>query len=138
MKSQAAAALAGQRILVVEDAYWIAADVSRALTRAGAEVIGPAGCIEQALDLLRDQTLDAAVLDIDLDGATSFPLARELEQRGVPVLFATAYDQAALPEPWQRDSNVTKPFSGASIVASLSRILLPDRVPDGQLPTEAS
>ena len=55
-------ALAGKRILLVEDEYFIASDLKRALQKAGAHVLGPVGVLDAGL-ALAEQPVDAAVLD---------------------------------------------------------------------------
>ena len=54
-------------------------------------VLGPVGRVEDALDLLRSGPPDAAVLDVNLFGATVDPVAFALERMGVPFLFCTGY-----------------------------------------------
>ncbi len=82
--------LAGHRILVVEDEYLIARNVKRWLMAAGAVVVGPVPSVDQALDLIEDDGLAAAILDVNLgDGDTVYPVAAELGAMGVPYLLAT-------------------------------------------------
>ena len=93
------APLANKRLLVVEDEYLIAADLAFKLERAGAEVVGPAGTVEDALDLLRAEggRLDGALLDVNLSGERVFPVADALAQHGIPFIFATGYDASIIP-----------------------------------------
>jgi CheY-like chemotaxis protein len=66
--------LAGRKVLVVEDEYFLADDVAKGLEANGAEVIGPVGDIDGALDLIEDsEGLDAAVLDLNLPGGNGLP-----------------------------------------------------------------
>ncbi len=90
-------------------------------------MIGPVGQLQQALDLIEETELDAAVLDVNLDGIMSYPLAAEVERRRGPFVFATGYGQWALPETRRRPSNVTKPFSRTGVGPSLSSLLLADQ-----------
>ncbi len=83
--------LAQKRVLVVEDEFLLARELFRILERAGATVIGPIPTVQRALARLRDEPVDAAVLDINLRGADVLPLADALKQRAVPIVFATAY-----------------------------------------------
>jgi DNA-binding NtrC family response regulator len=122
--------LAGQSILIVEDAYWVAADVKRTLNRAGAGVVGPVAYIQQALDALDSNSIDAAVLDINLDGALSYPVASELERRSIPYLFATGYEPWAMPEKWRAVGRIDKPFSEDALVGALGRLLPATTRPD--------
>ncbi|MEZ0495098.1 response regulator [Sphingomonas sp. IW22] len=133
MNASSDAPLAGQSILVVEDAYLIAADVGRTLKRAGALVVGPVAYIQQALDAIQSAAIDAAVLDVNLDGVLSFPVATELERRSIPYLFTTGYEHWSLPDRWRRVIRIDKPFSQSDLVGALGRMLGPVVVPkDGE------
>jgi two-component SAPR family response regulator len=88
--------LKGKRILVVEDEALIAVMVEDMLIEMGGEVIGPAATIDDALDMAREHTLDAAVLDVNVRGQRIDPVAEALMARGVPVLFATGYGEVRL------------------------------------------
>ncbi|MCU0790703.1 MAG: response regulator, partial [Nitratireductor sp.] len=83
--------LSGKRILVLEDDFLIALEASEALEHFGATVIGPAHDIDTALELVRSNAIDAALLDINIRGSLSLPVAAALEEKGVPVVFATGY-----------------------------------------------
>ena len=63
-----------KRILVVEDAALIAVDLSEMLNKAGLEVVRPAGIVAEALRLVSTEGCDAAILDVNLGGATSAPI----------------------------------------------------------------
>jgi CheY-like chemotaxis protein len=70
------AALTGKQILVVEDEYLLAQDIAAALRRRGAAVLGPVATIQAAADLIARQRIDAAVLDVNLQGdwSTRLPM----------------------------------------------------------------
>ena len=89
--------LLGRRVLVVEDDYFIALELCTALRSAGAEPIGPARDVESGLAAIRDQSIDCAILDINLQGRMGFQIAEELRARGVPAIFATGYDSKTIP-----------------------------------------
>lgn len=103
-------ALAGKRILVVEDDYLIATDLARTLQAAGASVVGPAPSVDKALALIDAEMVDAAILDVNLNGDKSFPIAEVLHARGIPFLFATGYDCDDIPEAWNGHPCVMKPM----------------------------
>ena len=89
--------LEGLRILVVEDNFLAAEVVRDALESTGCTVIGPVARLEMGLQLAEQQQIDGAVLDINLNGDRCFPIAEALRQRGVPFIFLTGYDDAAIP-----------------------------------------
>ena len=90
-------ALAGKRILVVEDEALIAVMVESMLVDLGASVIGPAGTIADAVALASNETIDAALLDVNIRAERVDPVADILIARGVPIVFATGYAEHGLP-----------------------------------------
>lgn len=118
-----ASELGGRCILIVEDVYWIAAELARTLSRAGATIVGPVCEVGQALTLIESRRVDAAVLDVNINGVMAYPVASELERRSIPFLLATGYDPQSLPEPCRSASRIDKPFSGDVVVRALRRLL---------------
>ncbi|WP_114948031.1 response regulator [Microvirga calopogonii] len=113
-------ALANCRVLVAEDEYFIARDIGRALHALGAEVVGPVPSRDEVQAILATgERLDAAILDINLDGKMVFPVMRALAARGIPVVFATGYDQATVPAQYQDIPRWQKPFDPRALVQAL-------------------
>jgi CheY-like chemotaxis protein len=124
MSAQSQPSLSGRRILVVEDEFFVADDLVQALTRLGAEVLGPVATREEALDLLSTgERIDLAVLDINLEDESVFPVADTLVEQGVPFLFATGYDQTAIPAQYQQVPRWEKPFAPEALAQALSIIM---------------
>ncbi len=122
MSDPARDVLEGRRLLVVEDEYVVAADLADWLADLGVEVIGPAGSVADALDLIDRQhlPLDGAVLDINLGGGQVFPVADRLLANGVPFLFVTGYDCPAVPDAYKQVPRHEKPFDRAMLTRLLS------------------
>jgi CheY-like chemotaxis protein len=80
-----------KRVLVVEDEMTIALLIEDMLTDLGHEVVGLAMRLPQAMELAATAIVDLAILDVNLDGRMSFPVADLLSARGVPFVFATGY-----------------------------------------------
>ncbi|HEY6815011.1 MAG TPA: response regulator [Croceibacterium sp.] len=114
--------LSGKRVLVVEDEYYIAADIARVLEDQGAVVVGPTGHLEDGL-ALAGETLDAALLDVNLHGEASFAIAERLSAVGVPYMFLTGYDSWAIPEGYQAVPRLTKPFVMARVTEAVERMV---------------
>lgn len=89
--------LAGKRVLVVEDEFFIALMVSDMLEHRGAIVVGPAASVAAALPIATSGTIDAAVLDANLGGVPSEPVAIALQRAGVPFVIATGYGAGVFP-----------------------------------------
>jgi len=124
--AEVAGSLRGRTVLVVEDEPLIAMEITRTLTRLGCEVVGPAMRLDEALRLAGAESgrLAAAVLDVNLHGQMSFPIADLLSKHGVPVVWATGYGEmppssAALPG-WQV---LHKPLAEGELQAALHRLL---------------
>jgi DNA-binding response OmpR family regulator len=71
------------RVLVVEDEWLIAHEVSECLEEAGHQVVGPVSSVQKALPYISGNLLDAALLDIRLNGEDSYPLAEALAERHI-------------------------------------------------------
>ena len=107
-----ALSLAGRRILLVEDEYFIADDMVGYFESRGADVIGPVASVRGALDLLAStDKLDAAILDVNLLGELAYPVADALLERGVPFIFATGYDGAVIPSRYAGVRRCEKPVA---------------------------
>jgi DNA-binding NtrC family response regulator len=111
-------------ILLVEDEYLLADELATELADRGATVLGPVPNVKSALALIDgDGPLHGAILDVNLGGEPAFPVADNLVERGVPVIFTTGYDAAALPERFRHLPRCEKPVSIARITATLSRAM---------------
>ncbi len=93
------------------------------LVDLGCVVVGPALGLRTALELASGETLDGAVLDINLGDERSFPVAAVLRARGVPFLFATGYGDKGLERPFEDALVLAKPYSIASLERSLLNVL---------------
>ena len=111
-----------RRILVVEDEALVAMLVEDALIDAGFAVIGPARSVSQALELLKAEPLDAAVLDLNLGGENSVSVADALAARGIPFLVATGYGAAGLPAHPKHIPVLPKPYDPADLTVVLERL----------------
>ena len=103
--------LDGRRILIVEDRYLIASELADKVRRLGARVLGPSPSVANATEILAEDTVEAALLDIDLEGELVYPLAELLDARGVPFVFVTGFDDETLPPPWRGRPSLTKPIN---------------------------
>jgi DNA-binding response OmpR family regulator len=124
-KVAAAVALAGRRILVVEDEPMIALATATALAETGCTVVGPARTLAQALRLAKDEQLDAAVLDRNLGGYYSDSVAVQLRDRDVPFAVVTGYADAGLPVEFADVPSLAKPFDPDMLIALVARLVSP-------------
>ncbi|WP_372353426.1 response regulator [Rhizobium sp. BT-226] len=110
---------AGKRVLIVEDEYFLADETRRKLEKAGATVIGPVAGVTAALDLVENEEIDAAILDVHLEGDFVFPVADELERRDIPFVFATAFDPSVIPTRFTGFALCEKPTELGKIAEAL-------------------
>jgi DNA-binding response OmpR family regulator len=119
--------LASRRILVVEDSPVLAEVVSEMLRELGCVVVGPAGTMAVALELAGNERIDAAVIDLNIRGGKVYPVARELNVRGIPFLVVSGYGDWTMPAEWRGRPRLVKPFTSEALAAEL-RALLASRV----------
>ena len=131
MKLQHHSTLQGKSILIVEDVLVIAEQTEFMLMQLGCRVVGPAPSVSRARRLLEHETIDAAVLDVNLDDHVVFPLADELAACNIPFVFATGYDSATIPHEYDDRPVILKPYSEHDLIRALTRILPPTpKAPD--------
>lgn len=109
------------RVLVVEDEPVVAMFLEDILDALGCIAIGPAGRLDEGLLLAERETLDAAIIDINLAGERSTPIAEMLRGRGVPFAFASGYGEA--PEGFADATPLIEKPYGERDVAALLKVL---------------
>ncbi|WAP70148.1 response regulator [Jiella pelagia] len=121
MDAEIARRLSGRTVLVVEDEYFIADDITQALERLGATVVGPVATKTAAMQRLEDgSSVDLAILDINLNGQTVYPVADELARREIPFVFATGYDPTTIPDHYRELPRWQKPFDADALARVLA------------------
>jgi len=113
--------LSGCRVLVVEDDFYLATDAARALSVAGAEVLGPCATEADAREELAQARPDAVLLDINLGSGPTFELAEKLKDENIPFVFVTGYDQDVIPSEFAEVQGLRSPSSCAGSSAPSRR-----------------
>lgn len=98
------------RVLIVEDEAVVAMLLEDMVEELGHELAGTAGAFDAALDLARAAEADFAIIDVNLNGERSYPIAEALRARGVPFAFATGYDPEGLASDWADAAILAKPY----------------------------
>jgi PAS domain S-box-containing protein len=119
----------GKRILVVEDESLIAMMMEGMLNDIGHSVVGPFGQIEAALEAARNEVIDAAVLDLNLNGTPVYPVADALAERKVPFLLMTGYDADIIEARFAGTPVIQKPIEPAALGPHIEALL------EGSAPT---
>lgn len=109
------------RVLLVEDEAIVCMVLEDMLADLGCEVVGTAARLDEALSLARTESFDAAVLDVNLDGKKSYPVADVLLERGTPFLFSTGYDK--LQNGYDGLPRLQKPFRLKELASTLAAVL---------------
>jgi CheY-like chemotaxis protein len=110
-------------VLVVEDETFLATLLEDILVAAGYRVLSAAR-VDAALQIvLSGAPIDAALLDIDVNGVEVFPVAAKLRESGVPFVFASGYGREGLPSDYADCPVVQKPYLPDSITTALWRSL---------------
>jgi CheY-like chemotaxis protein len=112
-----------RRILVVEDQMLIALEIVAMVEDFGCQPVGPVGHVQTALQAVSREPLDAALLDVDLDGQSVEPVADLLDRRGIPFALVTGYSRDRLPAGLRSRPYVAKPFTYDDVRSALSALL---------------
>jgi CheY-like chemotaxis protein len=116
--------LAGLHVLAVEDESLVAMWLEDLLTDLGCLVVGPANTIAAALTLLDQQSVDAAILDINIAGEKVFPVADRLTALNVPFVFATGYGVSGVQEPHAHRPVIQKPYTMGTLQRALEAVVV--------------
>jgi DNA-binding response OmpR family regulator len=115
--------LAGRRVLIVEDEFFLAILLEEDLQAAGCAIVGPFKTVKTAVDASRKEAFHVAVLDINLNGQMVYPLAEELSTRQIPFLFLSGYGFGDLPDRFRNVPRLAKPYETTMLVRELQRLL---------------
>jgi CheY-like chemotaxis protein len=118
-----AADLRGRRILVVEDSPVVAPYTVDVLEEIGCIVVGPAPNMAAARELIDTESFDAALMDINIRGDRVFALCETLAAKGIPFVLTSGYAGWQIPEKWQDEPRLQKPYTLDDVEAVLSGVL---------------
>jgi PAS domain S-box-containing protein len=102
--------VAGRSIMLVEDEAIVALAMNDSLTNLGFSVIGPFSRVSDAFRALQDNRVDAAILDVNLDGEMVYSLAEMLTARNIPFVFATGYGAECIDRRFEHIPVLQKPI----------------------------
>lgn len=116
-------ALAGLKVMILEDDYYVATDLRDEFEQAGAQVLGPFRDAEEGIARLDSEPPDCAVVDLNLGQGPSFDLPRALRDRGIPYLFITGYDASTLPQDYANVPRLEKPIDVRQARRAVRRLM---------------
>jgi CheY-like chemotaxis protein len=117
--------VSGRRVLVVEDEMMVAWLLEDLLAELGYVIVGPAASVNQALAMIETEPADVAVLDVNLNGEMSYPIADALAARGVPFVFVTGYAKDRMLDGYRCFPILQKPFHRSELRDTLAKLLTP-------------
>jgi CheY-like chemotaxis protein len=130
--------LAGRRILVVEDEMLVLMQIEMALEDFGCSAVCVAASVAEAAAILVGESFDAAMLDINLGGEKSYPVADMLIRRSIPFVFSTGYGDHGDRTDLQDRPMLRKPYARADLEGVLAKLIRPAFAGSGIAPSPAS
>lgn len=118
-----------KRVLIVEDEVLLAMHLEDLLNALGHEVIGQATRVDAAMELARKSDIDFAILDVNIAGTKSFPVADILRQRGIPFAFATGYGAEGLVDGYREFPALQKPYGQDDLERTIAQAMMRPRRP---------
>jgi CheY-like chemotaxis protein len=115
--------LSNRKVLVVEDEMMIAMLIEDMLDEFGCKLVGPATNVPRALELIGKESIDVAVLDLNLDGKDTYAVEDALQRKNVPFIFATGYGSTGLRQEYGNRPVLQKPFQARDLETALTEAL---------------
>ena len=103
------------RVLVVEDESLVGMEIEDLIEELGHQVVGPIAELQEALEVAANEALCCAILDINIRGGHSYPVADILLERGLPVLLMSGYERQTLPQRLHKEALLAKPFTAEQL-----------------------
>ena len=110
-------------MLVIEDEAIIAMTAEDMLEELGCTLAGTAATLAEAMEAAESNGFDVALLDINLNGTESLPVAARLQERGVPFIFTTGYGAAGHCDAFPQAPLVTKPYRMEDLEGAIRKAL---------------
>jgi DNA-binding response OmpR family regulator len=115
--------LAGKSVLIVEDEFLLGELLEDMARDLGCAAFLRAANVPGALKIIETSDFDAAIIDMNLDGTSSKPIAEALLSKGVPFIISTGYDPVSIGQGWANIPVLQKPFQAAQLEAAVQSAL---------------
>jgi len=115
--------LSGRRVLVVEDEIMVLMNIEGALADMGCAAVSVAATVDDALALLEAGCFDVGILDVNLGGQESYPVADALALRSIPFVFSSGYGEHGIESRFAARPVLRKPYSDQQLAAVLAQLL---------------
>ena len=111
------------KVMIVEDEAVIALDLAGMMEDLGHVVVKIASRLDIGIEFAGSGQLDLAILDMNVHGVLSFPIALILRDRGIPFIFASGYGQRGLIDGFRDAHVLTKPYSMETLVEMVTTVM---------------
>jgi CheY-like chemotaxis protein len=111
------------QVLLIEDEALIGMLIEDMLTDLGCQVTDTVGRLEPALQAATEGAFDFAMVDVNLAGQATYPVADRLAARGIPFAFVTGYGAAGVDPAYAATPVLSKPFRPDDLARVLKRLL---------------
>lgn len=111
-----------RQILIVEDDMMLALLLEDQLADLGYQSV-KAASVDAGVRLAETESLDAAILDVNVAGQASYPVASALRDRRIPFIFATGYGAGGLAAEFRTAPTLNKPYDHADLQRVLAAAL---------------
>lgn len=115
--------LSGSRVLIVEDEVLLMMALEAMVREAGCEQLAFAARVEEALATVANWDPDVAILDLNLHGRKSFPVADALDDRGIPFVIVSGHSQDIVPDRHKQRPFVGKPFDSGHLLSQVQQLI---------------
>lgn len=114
----------GLRVFIVEDEAILLCDLEDMITHMGLQIVGSATRLDQAMKLVSSGLeIDVALLDMNLNGESSDPVADLLLEKGAALLFVSGYGRHGLSDRFNDCHVLQKPYDETKLSNALHRLL---------------
>ena len=118
-----AQSISSPQVFIVEDETMLAMLIEVMLEDLGYATAFHASRLDHGVEFALAGTYDVAILDINIIGGTSFPIAAAIANRGIPFMFCSGYGQLGIPRAWAHKHCMAKPFSAEQLDKALHDLL---------------
>jgi DNA-binding response OmpR family regulator len=113
------------RILIIEDEPIVAISYAAILRQAGIDVVGPAGTLEQALQVIEHEAISGAMLDLNLFDRSAEPVAAALRQRGIPFIIVSGLPPEDVQQRFGIARLLSKPCRAVDLIEAVHALTTP-------------
>jgi two-component SAPR family response regulator len=111
------------RVLIVEDEFLIAMDLEDLMEQMGHQVAASVSRLDEAMKFVCTQGVDFAILDLNLRGEESFPLAEILRAHDIPFIFTSGYGAAGLVKGFENEHILQKPYQTHELKRMIEKMI---------------